>query len=146
MTSEETSPRIQCREPSGATRRTIPLARPNALRSGTPLTSLASLPLRTNARALQKRFQLITKTADPRIAKTYLALASDASEGTTIFSYDDEIKEKPRAVTEEEAALARWYEDEEWEARQALPSGRGKGKGKWVSRAPGMGGEKGVRI
>lgn len=134
------------------TRRTIPLAQPNAVQSGTHSLFSLPFPFRTDVRAHKhtKRFQLITKTADPRIAKTYLALASDASEGTTLFSYDDEVKEKPRAVTEEEAALARWYEDEEWEARQALPQGAGrgkdKGKGKWVCRAPGMGAEKGVWI
>jgi hypothetical protein len=47
----------------------------------------------------------------------------------------------------EEAAVARWFDDEDWEAAQGTSKGKGKGKGwfgkagatdkgKWVTRAP----------
>lgn len=90
-----------------------------------------------------RRFQLLTKTPDPLIAKTYLAIS-----GEPIFSYEDEEKtEKPRMLEGEEAAVARWFDDEDWEAAQGTSKGKGKGKGwfgkagstdkgKWVTRAP----------
>jgi hypothetical protein len=87
------------------------------------------------------------------IAKTYLAISSSSS-GEPLFSYTDsaeeEKTEKPgRLLIGEDAAVARWFDDEEWEAAQ--PTGKGKGKimgswfgtgagkeskGKWVSRVP----------
>lgn len=98
------------------------------------------------------RFQLLTKTPDPLIAKTYLAISSSSS-GEPLFSYtdstEDEKTEKPgRPLVGEEAAVARWFDDEEWEATQST-KGKGKAtrswfgtgagkesKGKWVSRQP----------
>ncbi|GHJ83745.1 hypothetical protein NliqN6_0147 [Naganishia liquefaciens] len=127
-----------------------------------------------------KRFQLITKTSDPAIAKAYLCLSDDEHPLLRASYADDgEIKEKSSGrsvagITQEEAALRRWFEDEEWEARvgeaadgvgKAEAKGKGKGKGKgwlggkgkgkgksqgtWVTRGPaprmGLGiGEKGV--
>lgn len=94
------------------------------------------------------RFQLLTKTPDPLIAKTYLAISAEEP----LFSYteEDEKTEKPgRALIGEEAAVARWYDDEEWETAQGVGKGKGrdprnwfgvggkdKDKGKWVSRVP----------
>lgn len=64
-------------------------------------------------------------------------------------------------MTGEELAVARWFDDEAWEAQQGgktdgvaksggwFGGGKGKGKGKWVSRGPDVGPsrqEKGVKI
>jgi hypothetical protein len=109
------------------------------------------------------RFQLVTKTPDPLIAKTYLSLSDPQTQ--EMFSFidpaDEEIKEKPRQgqMNGEELAVARWFDDEAWEAQQGGTDksrksggwfgGKGKGKGKWVSRGPDAGPsrqEKGVKI
>jgi hypothetical protein len=115
---------------------------------------------------MESRFQLVTKTPDPLIAKTYLSLSNSGTTSQEIFSFndpaDEEIKEKPRQVqmSGEELAVARWFDDEAWEAQQRGTTdksrksggwfgGKGKGKGKWVSRGPDAGPsrqEKGVKI
>jgi hypothetical protein len=115
---------------------------------------------------VEPRFQLVTKTPDPLIAKTYLSLSNSETTSQEIFSFidpaDEEIKEKPRQVqmNGEELAVARWFDDEAWEAQQGgtvksgknggwFDGGKGKGKGKWVSRGPDTGlrgGEKGMKI
>ncbi|KAK4689318.1 hypothetical protein P7C73_g778, partial [Tremellales sp. Uapishka_1] len=79
------------------------------------------------AEKLLKRFQLLTKTVDPTIGKVYLGLES---EGSSDFHGEGMEGKKKVPLNEEERALERWFEDDEWE--RGMEVGKGKRKeGRW---------------
>ena len=102
------------------TRRQLIVSRRVVPRSALPPAHEPDTDARSSERTL-KRFQLLTKTPDPAIGKAYLAISDEAAGGETLSG-------KKRVLSAEEAAVERWFDDEDWERDVGRPDVRREGR------------------